>query len=69
MCIRDSLGIVFLNFKELSVVNDSTDNFVHIVRLVRIVSVIDGGKIVESGTHEMLMNKKGIYYNLFVHQT
>ena len=31
--------------------------------------VIDGGKIVESGTHEMLMNKKGIYYNLFVHQT
>ena len=33
------------------------------------VLVIDGGKIVESGTHEMLMNKKGIYYNLFVHQT
>lgn len=33
------------------------------------ILVIDGGKIVESGTHEMLMNKKGIYYNLFVHQT
>ena len=26
------------------------------------ILVIDGGKIVESGTHEMLMNKKGIYY-------
>ena len=26
-------------------------------------------KIVDTGTHEMLMNKKGIYYNLFVHQT
>jgi ATP-binding cassette subfamily B protein len=30
--------------------------------------VIDGGTIVESGTHEELMEKKGLYYSLVMAQ-
>ncbi|HOJ92729.1 MAG TPA: ABC transporter ATP-binding protein [Dictyoglomaceae bacterium] len=32
------------------------------------IMVIEGGKIWEMGTHEELMEKKGIYYNMFVSQ-
>ena len=27
-----------------------------------------GGKIVESGTHEQLLAKRGYYYNLYIRQ-
>ncbi|GBN19928.1 Phosphatidylcholine translocator ABCB4 [Araneus ventricosus] len=32
------------------------------------IAVIDGGKIVEKGTHQELVNNKGIYYNLIKRQ-
>jgi ATP-binding cassette subfamily B protein len=30
--------------------------------------VIDSGKIVESGSHESLIEQKGFYYNLYTSQ-
>ena len=32
------------------------------------VLVIDGGRIIESGTHESLLEQKGFYYNLYMSQ-
>lgn len=32
------------------------------------IMVIDGGRIVESGTHESLLREKGVYYQLFMAQ-
>ena len=32
------------------------------------IMVIEGGQIVEMGTHEELLNNKGIYYNLYMAQ-
>lgn len=32
------------------------------------IMVVDNGKIVECGTHEELMNKKGLYYDLYISQ-
>ncbi len=29
------------------------------------IIVIDHGQLIESGTHEELMHKQGVYYNLF----
>ena len=31
--------------------------------------VMDDGKIIEDGSHEMLLKKKGLYYNLWAHQS
>ena len=33
------------------------------------IYVLDGGRIVEEGTHEALMEKRGLYYEMFVRQT
>jgi ATP-binding cassette subfamily B protein len=32
------------------------------------IMVIDNGQVCEAGTHEELMNKKGLYYNLYMSQ-
>jgi ATP-binding cassette subfamily B multidrug efflux pump len=32
------------------------------------VLVIDGGRIIERGTHESLLDQKGFYYNLYMSQ-
>lgn len=29
------------------------------------IMVLEGGKIIERGTHDMLINKKGVYYSLY----
>lgn len=33
-----------------------------------VILVLDQGKIVEQGTHEALLEKKGFYYRLFTSQ-
>jgi len=35
------------------------------IRNADVIYVIDGGKIVESGTHDQLINKKGKYWELY----
>ncbi len=38
------------------------------VRSADIILVVDGGKIIERGTHEELLSKRGAYYNLYIKQ-
>lgn len=38
------------------------------VRSADIILVVDDGKIVERGTHEQLLSKRGAYYNLYIRQ-
>ena len=38
------------------------------VRRADVILVVDGGKIVERGTHEELLEKRGFYYNLYIKQ-
>jgi len=38
------------------------------VRSADVILVVDGGKIVERGTHEQLLDKRGVYYNLYMRQ-
>ena len=38
------------------------------VRAADVILVVDGGKIVESGTHEQLLKKHGTYYDLYLQQ-
>ncbi len=38
------------------------------IRSADIILVVDDGKIVERGTHEELLAKRGLYYNLYVKQ-
>lgn len=38
------------------------------VRRVDLIYVMDSGEVVEMGTHEQLMAKKGHYYNMVVLQ-
>ena len=38
------------------------------IRHADIILVIDDGKIVESGTHEALMEARGVYYKLYTRQ-
>jgi ABC-type multidrug transport system fused ATPase/permease subunit len=38
------------------------------IRNADVIHVFDGGRIVESGTHEELVNKKGCYYDLYQRQ-
>lgn len=38
------------------------------VRSADIILVVDDGKIVERGSHEELLKKRGIYYNLYIRQ-
>ena len=38
------------------------------VRSADVILVVDGGKIVERGTHEELLKMHGVYYNLYVKQ-
>ena len=33
------------------------------------IMVLDKGKIIESGTHEELMDRKGIYYSMYIRQS
>ena len=32
------------------------------------IFVLDGGKIVESGTHDQLVEEKGLYYDMWINQ-
>ena len=38
------------------------------IKSADLIMVIDGGEIIEQGTHESLMRKKGHYYNLYTKQ-
>ncbi len=38
------------------------------IRSADIILVVDGGKIVERGTHDELIGKRGVYYNLYLRQ-
>ena len=38
------------------------------IRNADIIFAMDKGSVVESGTHEQLMSKKGLYYNLVISQ-
>jgi ATP-binding cassette subfamily B protein len=38
------------------------------IRTADIILVVDGGKIIERGTHEQLMSAHGAYYNLYTKQ-
>lgn len=38
------------------------------VRNADIILVVDGGKIVESGTHEQLLKKRGVYFGMYLQQ-
>ena len=38
------------------------------IRACDIIYVMDKGKIVEEGTHESLIEKKGYYYKLYISQ-
>lgn len=38
------------------------------IRSADVILVVDGGKIVERGTHEELLAKRGVYFNLYVKQ-
>jgi ATP-binding cassette subfamily B protein len=38
------------------------------VRSADLILVIDGGEIVERGTHEELLAARGVYYNLYMSQ-
>lgn len=38
------------------------------VRSADVILVVDGGKIVEQGTHEQLLKKHGVYYDLYLQQ-
>ena len=38
------------------------------IRSADIILVVDGGKIVERGSHEQLLQKHGVYYNLYKKQ-
>ncbi len=38
------------------------------VRTADVIIGIDGGRVVEQGTHEELMERRGIYYNLVMNQ-
>lgn len=38
------------------------------IRSADIILVVDGGKIVERGTHEELLHRKGVYYDLYIKQ-
>ena len=37
-------------------------------RLADRIMVMQGGEIVENGSHEQLMERKGVYYNMFTQQ-
>lgn len=38
------------------------------IRSADVILVVDGGKIVERGTHDELLDMRGVYYNLYVRQ-
>ena len=38
------------------------------IRSADVILAVHGGKIVESGTHEQLLAKRGYYYNLYIRQ-
>ena len=38
------------------------------IRDADLILVMDNGRILESGTHEQLLEKKGYYYTVFSHQ-
>ena len=38
------------------------------IRSADIILVVDGGKIVERGSHAELIKKRGTYYNLYMRQ-
>ena len=38
------------------------------VRSADVILVVDGGKVVERGTHEQLLKKRGVYFNLYIKQ-
>lgn len=38
------------------------------IRNADVIFALDGGKVMESGTHAQLMEKRGVYYNLVITQ-
>jgi len=38
------------------------------IRSADVILVVDGGKIVERGTHEQLLKRRGVYFNLYLKQ-
>ena len=76
VCISSSCKILFISFPAIlakSIDNLVVDHTVVIVahRLSTIIDadeiyVVDGGKIVDSGTHEELLKKSKIYNNLYL---
>ncbi len=63
--------MVLNNVKEL--VKDKTciiiSNRISDIKDANQIIVLDGGNIIESGTHETLLNKQGKYYNFYKEQT
>ena len=51
-------------------VTEATIDYLHLIKASTIMAnVIDAGVIVESGAHEDLINKNGIYKELWAHQS
>ncbi len=64
VAIQDCLNKVMSNKTVLAIAHRLST----IAKMDRLL-VLDGGKIVESGTHAELLAQKGIYSNLWTHQT
>ncbi|HOJ30850.1 MAG TPA: ABC transporter transmembrane domain-containing protein [bacterium] len=62
--IQDALAILCKNRTTIAVAHRLST-----LRGADKILVVDNGKIVESGTHQQLMDKKGVYYKLVIMQT
>jgi len=62
--IQDALAILCKNRTTIAIAHRLST-----LRGADKILVVDNGKIVESGTHQQLMEKKGLYYKLVIMQT
>jgi len=40
-----------------------------VLQTADVIYVLDRGKVVEKGSHQHLMDKKGLYYDMYIRQT